>query len=157
MENTNNATSPGGVLIAKVTTAGGTIPVEGGLVYIKKFGDAPEGSDLIYSLRTNSQGFSPAVSLPTPPKSASQTPNNGTLPYSQYIMTVKKEGYYTVENIGIPMFEGITAIQPVELLPLSESDMLSDERPEEFIFENDGYLNLRGGNNNEIDFSEVSK
>ena len=145
MDNSQTPITPGGILVAKVTTAGGTIPVEGASVYIKRFGEEDnEMSDILYTLRTNSQGFTNAVSLPTPPRSASQTPNNGAFPFSQYIMTVKKEGFYSVENIGLPMFDGITSIQPVELLPLTEEDQLSGERPEVTYFENDGYANLRG-------------
>lgn len=148
---------PGGILVAKVTTAGGAIPVEDALVYVKRFGnDETEDSDIMYTLRTNSQGFTPAVSLPTPPGSASQSPNNGTFPFSQYIMTVKKDGFYSVENIGLPMFDGITSIQPVELLPLTEEDIFSGTKPEVTYFENDGYENLRGLNGVERHTEDVS-
>ena len=32
------------------------------------------------------------------------------------------EGYYTVTNNGVPVFEGVTSIQPVEMIPLADKD-----------------------------------
>ena len=45
-----------------------------------------------------------------------------TKPYASYLVEIEKEGYYTVTNSGVPVFSGITSIQPVDLIPISESD-----------------------------------
>ena len=38
------------------------------------------------------------------------------------MVQVSHEGYYTVTNNGVPVFEGVTSIQPVEMIPLADKD-----------------------------------
>ncbi|MBQ8524185.1 MAG: hypothetical protein IJ457_06140 [Clostridia bacterium] len=132
-----------GKLMVKVTGGNGAYPIEGAYVYIREY----EGDlQLLYSLRSDINGNTPLITLPTPPASESLFPN-GKKPYSEYIITVKKDGYYTNENIGVPVFDGITSIQRADLLPLTEEDLLSDTVPEAEYYETDGYTSLRGVTN----------
>jgi len=129
-----------GRLVVSVTSGNGTLPIENAQVYIREYKD---NSPLLYSLRTDSSGMTVSVTLPTPPRIDSLSPN-GKVPYSEYVTTVRKDGFYTTENIGVPMFDGITSVQKVDLLPLTEEDLMSGETPEREYFENNGYTSLRG-------------
>lgn len=140
MPNSNNDTY--GKLLVKVTSGRDTIPLENALVLIRPYDD--EESDILYSLRTDEDGMTKAVDLKAPPKSISFIPGGDAKPFSQYIITVKADGYYTVENIGVPIFDGITSIQNVEMIPLTEVDMFSGISPEVTYFQNEEYENLRG-------------
>jgi len=139
MENANQSTGSG-LLSVRVTTGNGAIPIEGALVYVREYKNS---SPVLYSLRTGNDGMTPTVRLRTPPRGDSLTPN-GKVPFSEYLVTVKKEGFYGSENIGLPMFDGVTSVQKVDLLPLTEADIYSGVAPEIEYFENDGYKNLRG-------------
>lgn len=132
--------SGSGLLSVRVTSGSGAFPIEGAYVYIREYiDDAP----ILYSLRTGKDGMTPPVTLATPPRSDSLAPNV-KIPFSEYVITVKKEGFYTNENIGLPMFDGVTSIQKVDLLPLTEEDIFSGKTPKQVYYENDGYKNLRG-------------
>lgn len=138
----NGSNDTYGKLITKVTSGRDTIPIENAIVLIKPYDDGE--SNVLYSLKTNEDGMTNAVELEAPPRSFSLIPGGNTKAFSQYIMTVIKDGYYTVENIGIPIFEGITSIQSVEMIPLTEVDIFSDIAPEITYFQNEEYENLRG-------------
>lgn len=113
-----------GFLRIRALTAGGALPVEDAVVLIMDYNDDESGGALLYSLRTDEGGLTPTASLPAPPASMSQRPGNGR-PYSLYNVTVLKDGFYTVENVGVMVFDGVVAIQPVNLLPVSESESIA--------------------------------
>ena len=64
--------------------------------------------------------------------------------YTPYNVEVKKRGFYTVENIGVPIFEGITSIQTAEMIPHNDTQFFSPLRPQTTFFENLGYPLLSG-------------
>lgn len=128
-----------GYLSVRVSDALGAFPIEGALVHISRY---ITGEGLLYSLVTDESGLTPTVELEAPPKSESLSPG-GAKPYSEYLITVIKDGYYTSENIGLPIFGTVTARQNVDLLPLTEADALSDVRGERIFYESGGYENLR--------------
>ena len=104
-----------GYLIVKVSTARGAIPLEGATVNIR--GGSPETSGVLYSLRTNRDGQTEKISLPTPPPSASATPQSGVVPYSLYNIDVFQDGYVPLEFQGVPIFPNVTSIQPAVMVP----------------------------------------
>lgn len=106
-----------GYLIVKVSTARGAIPLEDATVVIR--GGTPESSGVLYSLRTDRDGKTPQISLPTPPRSMSQTPGGGT-PYSTYQIEVFKEGYVPLAFENVPVFPSIVSIQPAIMVPSPE-------------------------------------
>lgn len=108
-----------GSIIVRVTTASGAIPLEDALVTIREY-KTGSGGDIVATLRTNSSGLTEKVSLPTPPRSASLSPGNGKS-YSSYIIQVDKDGYNTQQYINVPVFDGITAVQSADLVPLPEN------------------------------------
>lgn len=122
----NNNTSEGSLRIS-VTEAGGTLPLSDALVVITEYTDEknPEtAGEVLYSLRTDEGGLTPTVSLPTPPAVESMRPG-AVQPYAIYNVTVTYDGYYPIEGVGVPVFSGITSIQPFNMIPLSDKGMNS--------------------------------
>lgn len=115
-----------GYLRVRVTSAGGSLPVEGAIVKIYNYNEEgdDEAGDLIYSLRTGSGGLTESVELSAPPVSESFEPG-GAVPYSLYNISVTYSGYYPVEGVGVPIFDGIVAVQPVNLMPISEAESIA--------------------------------
>lgn len=62
--------------------------------------------------------MTPKLSLPAPPANEANSPGNNT-PYSTYNIDVSQNGYYSHTYQNVPIFDRITALQPVELVPLS--------------------------------------
>ena len=115
-----------GYLVVQVTTARGAIPLEGAQVSILTYEpldpppDDPTDGTAVALLTTDRDGNTPTIRLPSPPCSNSQSPDAGR-PYALYQCTVRLKGYYDRTYVGIPVYEGITVIQPVVMIPLPES------------------------------------
>lgn len=108
-----------GYIIVRVSTAGGTIPLEDAMVTVYNATDLDSG---IVAVRyTNQDGKTDKIPLSAPPRSISETPDNGGVrPYSVYNIEVTSEGYYDSFNLEVPVFDGVTSILPVSLIPRSE-------------------------------------
>ena len=118
--------SGNGFLRVRVTEAAGSLPVRGAVVRITEY-PAEEMSDegaLLYSMRTDENGLTPVVSLPAPPAGDSLTPG-AAQPYAVYNISVTYDGYYPVEGVGVPVFDRITAVQRIALLPFTEEDRIA--------------------------------
>lgn len=115
-----------GYIIIRTSTAMGAIPVAGAIVNIS--GADKENSDIIISLRSAQNGTTEKISLPAPSKRFSSSPGK-TLPYSLYNLEVFAEGYYTRNYVNIPIFDGITSYQSVELIPLSANQYSDNYTP----------------------------
>ncbi len=121
-----------GYLRVNVRKARETLPIEGAFVQIYGSDEAGNNSGVLYSLRTDADGITETVELSAPPAALSMKPGDPQ-PYGIYNITVQKEGYGRVENIGVPVFDGVLSTQPVQLIPLSE--FLDGEESEMRIFE----------------------
>ncbi len=140
----NFTESGSGYFIAYVTAGEDAIPIEDAYVEVRRYlNENEEGGEVIYSLKTNPDGKTVPVELSAPSKTLSQYPGSDTLPYSEYSVTVIKDGYSTVENIGIPIFDGVVAIQPIALLPLTEKDLYLPYESEIIVKEQNSYEKLR--------------
>ena len=115
-----------GYLTVRVSTAGGAIPLEGAAVNIR--GGNVEDSAIIYALVTNSDGLTPTVSLPTPPRSASETPQNTTPAYAVYNVDVYAKDYIPAFFNNVPIFSGINSVQPAVLVPEVENSRVNSPR-----------------------------
>lgn len=116
----NQSTYTGeGTLIIRATGGNGAFPIEGAVVNISGRNGNDEGVGVIYSLRTDQSGLTEAVALPAPEGDLSLTPNSGVQPYSVYDITITKNGYLDSENAGVQIFDGITAIQTFDMIPIS--------------------------------------
>lgn len=65
---------------------------------------------------TDISGKTPTLNLPAPPKAESVSPN-GEDAFSSYIVQTDCEGYVSVQNNGVEIFDGIKSIQNVMLIP----------------------------------------
>ena len=112
-----------GYLKIRATSAGGALPVEGAVVTVSNYRDGGDG-ELIASLRTNEGGLTPKVALSAPPASDSMMPG-ATRPYALYNVNVTKDGFYPVESIAVPIFDRIVAVQPIDMVPLTEAESIA--------------------------------
>ena len=124
-----------GFLVVNTKTANGALPIENANVTI--YGNSPLDengapalldSDVIYNLTTDKNGKTPKVSLKTQNKNLSLSPEN-TLPYDTYNIFVSADGYYDNSYLNVPIFQGITSLQGVNLIPLSEFASPNDYIP----------------------------
>ncbi len=115
-----------GFLRIRVTEASGTLPIEGAVVRITEYPaeDERDTGRLLYSLRSDADGLTPVAALPAPPASQSMGPG-AVQPYAVYNISVTYDGYYPVEGVGVPVFDRVTAVQPVNLLPYTEEDRIA--------------------------------
>ena len=129
----NNQKTGTGALIVKASTASGAIPLENVTVVIQ--GVDEDNSDILISLLTNRDGLTSKVELTAPPIELSNKPSPVSRPYSVYNIDVYKAGYYPQHYSGVPIFEGITAVQNASLVPISESDAQNPYYVKEQIFD----------------------
>lgn len=113
-----------GYLIVRVYTARGGIPVEGALVTVTNSDATMPAPHAV--LTTDSSGKTPTLALPAPPRSLSLEPSDTSvypriLPYALYNIEIAREGFYTLNDINVRVFAGITAIQDADLIPRAES------------------------------------
>ncbi len=108
-----------GYLVVNVSTARGAIPLRDASVTVMYDED---GNTSIHSvLTTDMSGKTERLELPAPSRELSETPGN-IKPYATYTISAEKDGYYPVTNTGVPVFAGITSVQPIEMIPLAEYD-----------------------------------
>ena len=119
-----------GYLIVRVATAQGAIPLEGAQVNIREYSSESEGGgEQIAALVSGSDGNTEILALPTKPRADSLV-SGDPKPYATYLAEVRLEGYAEETFIGIPIFDGIIAVQPVNLIPLPESGDATPQSPE---------------------------
>ncbi len=106
-----------GFITVNVRTAGGTLPVEGATVTIKTVDG--ENSTVVAVMITDSAGTGDIVALPAPPRENSQQPGDRDNVCAFYTIDTDRDGYYPVVNENVPVFDGITAIQQVLLVPIA--------------------------------------
>ena len=120
-----------GYLVVHVTTARGSIPIEGAQVSIRNLSPegSPEKGDVIASLVSGKDGNTAIIPLSAPLRTDSMKPG-GPRPYATYSAEVRIEGFYDQIYNNIPIFDGITAIQPVDLIPLPENGKTDSYTPD---------------------------
>lgn len=104
-----------GYIVASVKTAGGALPVENAVVTIRD-----ENGNILYVKFTDRSGQTPRLRVPAPPISNTESPDMPGPPFFNYNIDTDKEGFISVRNVSVPVYPGITSIQPVELLPVPE-------------------------------------
>lgn len=119
-----------GFLVVEAKTANGALPVEGAKVSVYEYSqeENDKSGALLYSVLTDQDGMTPKLALDAKSKELSMAPGNKN-PFTVYNIIVEKEGYYNNSYINAPIFQGITSVQPVELIPLLEYAKSSDDYP----------------------------
>ena len=125
-----------GYIVVRASAASGALPIEGATVTIR--GNQPNFSAVIVKTETGRDGATPKISLATPPKSNSISPGIEN-PFATYNVDVHTDGFFTASIQQVPIFDGITSIQPVNLIPLPAngfadrfdpySEQISDTEP----------------------------
>ena len=121
-----------GTLIFQVTGGQGAFPVAGATVTITK--PLNERLGISVTVTTDESGKTPPLSLPTPSKELSQSPNNGIV-YAAYQAEISAPNHVTTKIRDLPVFDGITTIQPVNLSPdfgqnTPEMEEIEDKEPD---------------------------
>ncbi len=119
-----------GRLIVRVFTASGAVPLSGAQVVVRN--TPAVGGGIIASLITDRSGIAPTVSLSAPPKSEAQHPGS-VRPYSVYGIDVFLDGYFTPVYESVPIYDGITSVQNVIMIPLPENGRANGRRPDDTI------------------------
>lgn len=101
-----------GYLQVFVRTATGSLPVEGAAVTVTGNGEAR-------SLLTDRSGKTEVIPLPAPDVKGSLRAE-GQNPFSLYRVQVEKEGFYPQTTENVPIFAGISSLQPILLIGLAE-------------------------------------
>lgn len=103
-----------GKLQINVTSSLGLIPISDATVTISYTG-LPDTT--VEKLNTDSSGQTVQVELPAPPLEYSVEPSE-QMPYSEYNIQVDAPGYESVMVSGTEILPDVTAIQPIQMIPL---------------------------------------
>lgn len=112
---TQNTGSSFGSLQIYATSTIGLIPVTDATITISVTGQ-PDST--VEQLRTDGSGQTEAVLLPAPPLEYSLEPTQVDRPYEEYTIQVEAEGYEPALIEGTQLLPDVTALQPVEMVPL---------------------------------------
>ncbi|MBR3836373.1 MAG: hypothetical protein IKJ69_06290 [Clostridia bacterium] len=108
-----------GLLRVQVFSADRTFPVSNAAVRV--FVDLADGEREVFSGITDMDGVVDDISLPAPDGALSFDENNTVEPFAVYGLRVNQADYSPALFEGIPVFDSVKSIQPVELVPLSRS------------------------------------
>lgn len=117
-----------GMLRVQVFAADRSFPISGARVTV----DVPflTGGREIFSGVTDADGIADNIVLPAPDRSLSLDENNTAEPFALYNIRVTHPNYAAGEYENIAVFDSVKSIQPVRLVPLTESG----NEPQESVF-----------------------
>ena len=114
-----------GTILFRVYTAREALPVKNAVCKVSKvFGG---DTHTFYTLITDESGRTPAEPLPAPSKELSQISGNTIQPFSLYDAFISREGYADVELREIPVFDGVSSIQQVAMVPVPQTNETREE------------------------------
>ena len=121
-----------GTLIFQVTGGQGAFPVPNATILLTK--QLNDQQSLSFTVVTDESGKTAPVSLPAPSRELSQRPGNGIV-FATYQAEISAPNYVTTEVRDLPVFDGITTIQPVSLSPdfgqkTREVEEIEDKEPD---------------------------
>lgn len=112
----NTAPAGRGFLQVRVSTARDALPIGDALVTITARSDSASEGHALYSVMTDRSGLTAVFSLPAPPAETSERPGNST-PFAEYRIRVSAPRFLTQIFEGVPVFSGVTTVQPAALEP----------------------------------------
>lgn len=112
-DNTKN-----GKLRVQAYAARQVFPIQNALVTVTK--DFADGNHVFAQVYTDIDGVAQNIVLPTKDKTLSLSAG-GEIPYSTYTVTVKHPRFVTQIYENVPIFDSIESMQPVVMLPLSNT------------------------------------
>ena len=109
-----------GGLQVNVTTLNRLYPVKGALVTV--FTGPFSAPTVIDVGITDDSGKSDVFVLPTPPRSESQqSENGGEIPYANYNVSVRSDGYVEQLALNVPVFSGVISVQGFDLISIASA------------------------------------
>lgn len=106
-----------GTLRIRAYTASEALPIPNAVVRIS---GAEELNRLVsYSLLTDRNGITEAVTLPAPSLSYSLSPSPAEAPYALYDVEISANGYYSKVIKGVSVFSGVNSVQLANMIPNS--------------------------------------
>ncbi len=107
-----------GGLQVNVTTLNTLYPVKNALVTV--FTGPISDMTVIETSITDQSGQSGVFNLKTPPIADSQqAENGGNLPYANYNVSVRSDGYVEQIAMNVPIFSGVVSVQGIDLISIS--------------------------------------
>ena len=106
-----------GTIQIRAFEASEALPIQNATVKIT--GSDEYNRDIQISQLTDSDGMTKAIPLPAPPANLSMSPGAVLEPYSVFDVEIVKDGYYPKRIFNVPIFAGIKAMLPIEMLPLT--------------------------------------
>ncbi len=106
-----------GILRVQVFSADQAFPVPNASVRV--FVRLSNGERELFSGTSDVDGIADNIRLPAPDSSVSFNENSTIEPYAVYGLRVSRPGFSSAVFEGIPVFDSVKSIQPVELVPLS--------------------------------------
>ena len=105
-----------GYLRIDVVNSENNFPIEGAEVSVS-YGDSGQTQEV---LRTNLSGQTEEIAVAAPPVSLSLEEQNREKPYADYTVEVRAAGYEPVKVKGTEVLAGVTAVQPIRMIPLPD-------------------------------------
>ena len=104
-----------GWLQVTARSADSALPVEGASVMVLK----RNGTEniLVQTLLTDESGKTPKIQLPAP-----AVTTNPMQPFSVYTVKIHRPGYIRLESRDVPIFPGVTSVQPFAMIPLPKGE-----------------------------------
>lgn len=107
-----------GYLIVRVTTASQALPLPGATVLVR--GDEENFSAVIARLTSGADGLTPKIALLAPPRNLSLSPG-GEKVFATYNIDIYLDGYHNISAQRVPIFDGITSVQPADMIPIPKN------------------------------------
>ena len=104
-----------GYIQVNAYTSNARIPLQGAAITITR----PDGSAIAMRL-TNRNGRIDPIEIPVPDRSESQAPDPAERPYALVNLYANRRSYEKIESKNLQVFAGITTLQNLEMIPLSE-------------------------------------
>lgn len=112
-----------GYLQVNVVNNENNFPVQGADVTIRYQGEErPEEV-----VKTNNSGQTDSITVTAPPVELSLNKENLIRPYSEYTVSVTAPGFEPITVVGTEVLAGVTAIQPIRLIPLADEQGTREE------------------------------
>ncbi len=112
-----------GELIVRVTSVRGLYPVKNAKVTV--FTGDSDNMTIIAEGTTDQSGASPKFTLPAPAASFTESPGPASRPYALYNILTVSDGFRENYNYNAVIFDKITSLQTVELIPLTDDPELN--------------------------------
>ena len=106
-----------GYLTVQVTTASSAIPLAGAQVTIS---DSNNRNSVLHEQLSGKDGKTPRVALPAPPRALSERPQDAPV-FAPYHIAVFLQGYERAEYNNVPIYDGVTSVQQVDLIPVPDN------------------------------------